>query len=236
MKLFFFLNEYRRCSFWEVSLEMYMFCIGLINKQMYCFERKNWIASKPKRWCFLFATSSGKRIRESQNVMLILVITQSYYREVSIEKQPPEVFCKKGVFKNFANFRGKHLCWSRFWKKQPLEVFCRKVVLKIFQGKHFVGVSLIKFVKTCKICDIFKSTYFEEHLQTTASVLNKIAGPKVSNFIKKRLQHRCFLVKFAKFLRTPISKNIYERLLLSIDLFPKGCIFCETLLYCIRLG
>ena len=27
------------------------------------------------------------------------------------------------------------------------------------------------------------------------------------NFIKKRLQHRCFLVNVAKFLRTPILKN-----------------------------
>ena len=82
---------------------------------------------------------------------------------------------------------------------------------------------------SCKICEIFENTYFEVHLQ--ASVLNKVAGPKVCNLIKKRLQHRCFPVKFAKFLRAPISKNIYERLLLSIDLFPKGCIFCETLLY-----
>ena len=146
MPLFFFLNEYRRCSFWEVSLEMYMFCIGLINKQMYCFERKNWIASKPKRWCFLFATSFEKRIRESQNIMLILVITQSYYREVSIEKQSPQVLCKKGVFKIFANFRGKHLCWSLFWKKQALEVFCRKVVLKNFPGKH---LCLSVFNKFC---------------------------------------------------------------------------------------
>ena len=96
----------------------------------------------------------------------------------------------------------------------------------------------------CKICKIFKNTYFEEQLQTTASVLNIEAGSKVCNFIKKRLQHRYFPVKFAKFLRTPISKNIcficskniYERLLLSIDLFAKGCIFCEISLYCIRLG
>ena len=63
---------------------------------------------------------------------------------------------------------------------------------------------------SCEICKIFKNTYFEEHQQ--ASVLNKVAG-------------------FAKYLRTPISKNIYERLLLSIDLLPKGCIFCEILLY-----
>ena len=31
-----------------------------------------------------------------------------------LQKQPPEVFCKKGVLKNFANFTGKHLCWSLF--------------------------------------------------------------------------------------------------------------------------
>ena len=30
----------------------------------------------------------------------------------------------------------------------------------------------------------------------------------IKNFIKKRLQHRCFRVKFAKFLRTLILKNI----------------------------
>ena len=34
------------------------------------------------------------------------------------------------------------------------------------------------------------------------------------NFIKKRPQHRCFWVKFAKLLKTPILKNISERLLL----------------------
>ena len=36
----------------------------------------------------------------------------------------------------------------------------------------------------------------------------------VKKFVEKRLQHRCFSVKFAKILRTPILKNIYERLLL----------------------
>ena len=32
---------------------------------------------------------------------------------------------------------------------------------------------------------------------------NNIAGLKVCNFVKKRLRHSCFLVKFAKYLRTP---------------------------------
>ena len=53
-----------------------------------------------------------------------------------------QIFFKIGVLKNFANFTGKHLCWSLFW-----------------------------------------------------------------NFIKNRLQHRCFPVKFAKFLRTPFLQN-----------------------------
>ena len=46
------------------------------------------------------------------------------------------------------------------------------------------------------------------------SLFNKISGPKA--FIKTRLRRRCFLVKFAKFLTTPILKNIWERLLLPL--------------------
>ena len=37
---------------------------------------------------------------------------------------------------------------------------------------------------------------------------------RACNFVKKKLQHRCFRVKFAKFLRVPILKKICERLLL----------------------
>ena len=35
-------------------------------------------------------------------------------------------------------------------------------------------------------------------------------------FFKKRLQHKCFPVKFEKLLRTPILKNICKRLLLGV--------------------
>ena len=73
-----------------------------------------------------------------------------------LEKQPLEVFCKKGVLKNVAIFTGKYLCWSLF------------------------------------------------------------AGLQVCNFIKKRLQRWCFPVNTANFLRTPILKNICERLLLTL--------------------
>ena len=41
-------------------------------------------------------------------------------------------------------------------------------------------------------------------------------GLKACNFIKKRFQYRCFLVNFAKFLRTPLLKNICEPLPLHL--------------------
>ena len=68
-------------------------------------------------------------------------------RNTSVSKwrsSRPEVFCKKGVLRNFANFTRKHLCHSLFF--------------------------------------------------------NKVAG--LATLLKKRLWHRCFPVKFVKFLRT----------------------------------
>ena len=47
------------------------------------------------------------------------------------------------------------------------------------------------------------------------SLFNKIAMLKACNFIKKRVQHGCFPVKFPKFLRTPILKSICKGLLLT---------------------
>ena len=48
------------------------------------------------------------------------------------------------------------------------------------------------------------------------SLFDKVADLEACNFIKKRLQHRSFPLKFAKFLRTSISKNICERLFLIL--------------------
>ena len=45
------------------------------------------------------------------------------------------------------------------------------------------------------------------------SLFNKVPCLQACNSFKNRLQHRCFLVKFTKFLRTHILKNICERLL-----------------------
>ena len=35
----------------------------------------------------------------------------------SLQKQPPGLFCKKGVLRNLAKFTGKHLCQRPFFNK-----------------------------------------------------------------------------------------------------------------------
>ena len=47
---------------------------------------------------------------------------------------------------------------------------------------------------------------------------NTCVGVRPATLLKRGL-HKCFLVKFAKFLKTIIFKNISERLLLCIDYF-----------------
>ena len=57
--------------------------------------------------------------------------------------------------------------------------------------------------------------YITNRSSLTFMVFIEVHNLKACNFIKKRLQHKCFPVKFAKSLRAPpILKNIYERLLL----------------------
>ena len=53
------------------------------------------------------------------------------------------------------------------------------------------------------------------------SLFNKAADLLACNVIKKRLQHRCFIVNIAKSLRTPILKINCERLLLPLEVFCK---------------
>ena len=53
----------------------------------------------------------------------------------------------RGVFKNFTNFTGKHLCWSLFFTK--LQVFRPATLLKkVFLLHRFLPVKLEKFLRT----------------------------------------------------------------------------------------
>ena len=51
---------------------------------------------------------------------------------------------------------------------------------------------------------------------------NKVAGLSPATLLKKRCWHRCFLVNFAKILRTPFLQNTSGRLLLCIEFLIHG--------------
>ena len=67
----------------------------------------------------------------------------------------PEVFCKKGVLRNFAKFTGKELCRSLFFNKVA---GLRPATLL----KRDSGTSVFLW--------ILWNTFFKEHLRTTASI------------------------------------------------------------------
>ena len=60
------------------------------------------------------------------------------------------------------------------------------------------------------------ATFTEKDLCWSLFLLKFAVLPQACNFIKKRLQHRSFLVNIAKFLRTTILKNICDQLLLKM--------------------
>ena len=76
-----------------------------------------------------------------------------------------------------------------------------------------------------------KISYIHRKTPVLESFFNRFAGLQACNFIKKRLQHRCFPAKFTKFLRIPILKNICQQLLLYCTL--TTCCYLSVLL-CIQ--
>ena len=58
----------------------------------------------------------------------------------------PEVFCKKGVLKNFTKFIGKHLCQSLFFNKvagvRPATLLKKRLWRRCFP------VNFVKFLRT----------------------------------------------------------------------------------------
>ena len=71
----------------------------------------------------------------------------------------------------------------------------------------------VLFKKKCSV----KYRKFNRKTPVLESLFNNVEGLQACNFIKKIFQHWCFPMKFAKFLRTPILKNICERLLLFVS-------------------
>ena len=107
--------------------------------------------------------------------------------------------------------------------KEILKIRCqiyilmmKVIILRKIQAalKTFAPPFFSHLAWTEKTCDN------ESHeKETTEAVVNFTRKRlKVCNFIKRRLQHRCFLVKFAKFLRTPFFTEHLRWLLLKLNI------------------
>ena len=84
-------------------------------------------------------------------------VTEVYSSENEVvKKSRMEVFCKKGVLRNFVKITGKHLCQSLFFIK-------KEALTQVF---------------SCDFYEISKNTFFIEHLRTTASVNFSYRGTK----------------------------------------------------------
>ena len=93
-----------------VSLWAYLFPLLCIPSsehipEQISYERSRWVSAKtqkywrPKSRCFL----SYLRKFNGKN-------GDVFSHSFSMQKQPPELFCKNRVLKNFTVFAGKHLC------------------------------------------------------------------------------------------------------------------------------
>ena len=131
------------------------------------------------------------------------------------------MFFKKGVFKYFANFMEKHLCWSLFciklqawisatllkrnsmWRRGEVvittaQLHSTKPELRFCAGSNPArGVSEIRDGE-----DLWQWSRLEIRLNT----FRRSTIPQ-KQFIIIIIQHRCFPVKFAKFLRIPFFKE-----------------------------
>ena len=60
-------------------------------------------------------------------------------------------------------------------------------------------------------------------------LFNKVAGPQISNFVKKRLQHRFFSAKFSKFLLTLCFTDHLHQLVLTVSCFQPAILLKKRL-------
>ena len=79
----------------------------------------------------------------------------------------PDVFCKKGVLRNFAKFIGKHLCQRLFFNK--VAGFRPATLLKTRLWHRFFPVNFVKFLRT---------PFLTEHLRWL--LLNIVESEKIS--------------------------------------------------------
>ena len=94
-------------------------------------------------------------VYKTSNRCLIDVETTScvYWETLKLWSSRPEVFCKKGILRNFTKFSGKHLCQSLFFNK--IAGLRPATLLKKRPCHRFFLVNFAKFLIT---------SFFIEHM------------------------------------------------------------------------
>ena len=77
-----------------------------------------------------------------------------FSRKRQYRSRRPEVFCKKGVLKNFTKFTGKQLCQSLFFNK--VAGLKPAILLKKRLWNRCFPVNFVKFLRTHLFTDYFQ--------------------------------------------------------------------------------
>ena len=122
-----------------------------------------------------------------------------------IRSSKEEIVWSCGSKNNLSN-----VSW-KFWSKLKA---CGDVKSKKGTPADFTILTIRSSQQRCCIRKQFLKI-LQDPLETPVweSILKNFADLSTCNFIKKRLQHKCFPVNVAKFLIQPILKNICKRLL-----------------------
>ena len=114
-------------------------------------------------------------------IQIIKYIDVKPINNVIFRSNSPEVFCKKGVPKNFAKFTRKHLYWSLVFDKvagQAYNIIKKKIPAQVF--------SCIVILRK------FQEHLFYRYLRATASIVTYIILISKYNMVfQKRQKKQC---------------------------------------------
>ena len=109
----------------------------------------------PKKhlWWLLLLLDTERDVDLNELILILINNLRSSPRRCSL---------RKGVLRNFAKFRGKHLCQSLFFNK---------IIGLMPQVCNFIQKETMAQVFSCKFCEISKNTFFTKQLQENASAV-----------------------------------------------------------------
>ena len=128
--------------------------------------------------------------------------------ESLLRSSRPDVFCKKGILRNFAKFTGKHLCQSLFLIKLQASGDCFWVNFRNLLAYSRGWLSTIWTLSFIFLQNWYWNIFMKlqklwqnQHTFRGDPTTNKVAVPQACKLNKKRLQLMFFSVNISKFLK-----------------------------------